>query len=91
MPPRTATTPARRPRITGLVRAARRKLSDRIHAAADDQARALGWEVAEIPGWFGLRGRSYHDPRFALRQLHQQDAQAGSDERYGWPAFRRGG
>jgi hypothetical protein len=82
MTPRTAATPARRPRIAGLVRAAGRKLSDRIHAAADDQARALGWEVTEIPGWFGLRGRSYHDPRFSLRQLHRQDAQAGRDERH---------
>jgi hypothetical protein len=76
MTPRTATTPASRPGIAGLVRAAGRKLSDRIHAAADDQARVLGWEVTEIPGWFGLRGRSYHDPRFDARRQALQDAQA---------------
>jgi hypothetical protein len=31
--------------VTGVVRVARRKLSDRVHAAAGDCARVLGWEV----------------------------------------------
>jgi anti-sigma regulatory factor (Ser/Thr protein kinase) len=40
----------------------RRKLGDRVHAAADDRARALGWEVTETPGRLRLSGRSYRDP-----------------------------
>ena len=79
MTPHSAATPSR-PRIVGLVRAAGRKLSDRVHAAADDRARALGWTVTETPGWLGLRGRSYRDPRFAARRQDRQDEQP----RKGW-------
>jgi hypothetical protein len=63
-------------RIRGAVRAVARKLSDRIHAAEDARARALGWEITEIPGWLGLHGRSYRDPRFDARRQALQDAQA---------------
>jgi hypothetical protein len=72
-----AAAPARRPHIAGRVRATARKLSDRVHAATDDRARALGWEVTQTPGRFGLSGRSYRDPRFAARRQNRQDAPAG--------------
>jgi len=62
--------PAGRPHRTGFVRAAVRKLSDRVHAATDARAQALGWEITETLGRFGLTGRSYHDPRFAARPQH---------------------
>jgi hypothetical protein len=73
------TATASRPRITGLVRAAGRKLSGRAHAAADDRARALGWTVTETPGRLGLSGRSYCDPRFTARR-QREDAVS----RKGW-------
>jgi hypothetical protein len=50
--------------ITSRIRAIGERLSDRIHAAADDRARARGWEVAATPARLGLSGRSYRDPRF---------------------------
>lgn len=65
-PPITAAA-ARRLSIAGLASAAARKLSDRVHATADDQARAHGWEITETPGPLGLTGRRYRDPRFATR------------------------
>jgi hypothetical protein len=69
MTPRTTSaTPVPRPRAAGLARATRRSLSERIHAAADDHARAQGWEVTETRGWLGLRGRTYRDPRFNARR-----------------------
>jgi len=71
------------PRLAGLAGALARKLSDGVHAAADDRARALGWAVTETPGWLGLRGRSYHDPRFAARRLACQTAQPGRSARHG--------
>jgi uncharacterized membrane protein len=71
MTPHTAVIPAHRPRIADLVRDKVRQLSDRVHAAADDRARALGWTVTQTPGRLGLSGRSYRDPRFAVRH---QDA-----------------
>ena len=67
MTPHIATT-ASRPRIADLVRAIGRKLSDRVHAPADDRARVRGWTVTETPGRLGLRGRRYHDPQFATRR-----------------------
>ena len=66
------------PRIADLVDALARKLSDRVHGAADDRARALGWEITETAGRLGLRDRSYRDPRFAARRQDHQNAQAGS-------------
>ena len=75
MTPDIVATTASRPRVADLVRAAGRKLSDRMHAAADDRAQALGWTVTETPGRLGLHGRSYHDPRFAARRQGRQDAQ----------------
>jgi hypothetical protein len=77
-----AAVPARRPGIVGPVRAATRKLSGRVHAAADQRARALGWEVTTTPGRFGLGGRSYHDPRFDTRRLDRHDAPAGRNARH---------
>jgi hypothetical protein len=63
--------PAGRWRIADLVRATARKFSDHAHAAADDRARALGWEVTETSGRLGLSGRSYRDPRFDTRADQQ--------------------
>ncbi len=77
-----AATPAGRPRIADLVRATARKLSDRVHAAADDHARAQGWMVTETPGRLGLSGRSYRDPRFTARRQDRPDAPTGRDERH---------
>jgi hypothetical protein len=79
---------ARRPRIAHLVRAAARKLSDRLYADADDRARALGWTVTETPGWLGLSGRSYRDPRFAARRQDRQNASVGRDDCHELPAAR---
>jgi hypothetical protein len=76
----SAAATANRPPMVGLIRAAGRKLTDRVHAAADDRARALGWTITETPGRLGLRGRSYHDPRFAARRQDRQDQQP----RKGW-------
>jgi hypothetical protein len=64
------------------IRAVGGRLSDRIHAAADDRARALGWEVTQTPGRFGLSSRSYRDPRFAARRRTLQDTAARGDERH---------
>ena len=69
--------PAGRPRLADRARAAGRRLSDRIHSAADDRARAQGWEITETPGPLGLRGRSYRDPRFGARRSHQDAAARG--------------
>jgi hypothetical protein len=70
------------PRIAGLMDALARRLSDRAHAAADGRAQARGWEVTQTPGRFGLRGRSYRDPRFAARQQYHQNA-GRKEDRYG--------
>ena len=70
--------PAGHPRLADLDRTAGRRLSDRIHSAADDRARARGWEITAAPGPLGLRGRSYRDPRFKRRQSHR-DAMARRD------------
>ena len=35
--------------MTARIKAAGERLSDRSHAAADDRARALGWEITKIP------------------------------------------
>jgi hypothetical protein len=66
-----------RPRIADLVRAAGRKVSDQAHAAADDRARVLGWEITKTPGVLGLGGRAYRDSRFAARRPIRQDLAAG--------------
>ena len=49
----------------------------------ESSAQALGWAVTETSGWLGLRGRSYHDPRFAARQQACQTAQAARSARQG--------
>jgi hypothetical protein len=68
--------------MTARIRAVGERLSDRIHTAADDRARALGWQATPTPGRLGLRGRSYRDPRFAARRQALQDTPARSDERH---------
>ena len=67
----TTAVPAGRSGLADLARAAGRKLSERIHSAADDRARTWGWEITETPGPLSLRGRSYRDPRFSARRSHQ--------------------
>jgi hypothetical protein len=69
-------------RLGELARATARRLSARVHAAADQRARAVGWEVTETPGWFGLAGRSYRDPRFDARRRARHQAQAGRHGRH---------
>ena len=68
--------------ITARPRAACQRLSGRVHAAADDRARARGWQVTPTPGRLGLTGRSYRDPRFAARLQALQDAPAARGERH---------
>jgi hypothetical protein len=68
--------------ITARFWAAGGRLSDRIHAAADDHARARGWKVIPTPGRLGLSGRSYRDPRFAARRQTPQDSPGRTDERH---------
>lgn len=68
--------------IITRIRAAGQRLSDRIHAAADDRARARGWEVTPTRGRLGLGGRSYRDPRFTTRRRTLQDTPARTDERH---------
>ena len=45
-----------------------RELSTQIHAAGDERARALGWEVTQSAGKFGFGTRIYRDPRFDDRR-----------------------
>ena len=66
--------PAARPRLADLARGAGRRLSGRMHTAADGRARARGWEITETPGPLGLRGRRYRDPRFGARRSHHDAA-----------------
>ena len=68
--------------IAARIRAVGRWLSGRIHAAADERARALGWEVTQTPGPFGLTSRSYHDPRFAARRQARHDTAPERDGRH---------
>jgi hypothetical protein len=68
--------------MTERIRTIGERLSGRIHAAADDRARARGWQVTETPGRFGLRGHSYHDPRFTARRQARQRGSARTDQRH---------
>jgi hypothetical protein len=78
----TSHTATGRQGITARIRAAGGRLSDRIHAAADDRARARGWQVTATLGRFGLGGRSYRDRRFAARRQARQDTPARTGQRY---------
>ena len=68
--------------IRARLRAVGMRLSDRLHAGADDRARAVGWEVTRTPGRLGLTGRRYRDPRFAARQQAVQDPVPGRTGRH---------
>jgi hypothetical protein len=81
-PGMTSHTTTGRQGMTARIRAAGERLSTRIHAAADDRARARGWQVTPTPGRFGLSGRSHRDLRFAARQRTLQDTPARTDERH---------
>ena len=52
------------------------ELSNRVHAAGDEQARRQGWEVMESTGRFGFGARTYRDPRFDDRR--RRHSRAGS-------------
>jgi hypothetical protein len=78
-PGMTSHTATGRQGMTAHIRAVGERLSDRIHAAADDRARARGWQVTQTPGPFGLSGRGYRDPRFAARRRTLQNR---TDERH---------
>jgi hypothetical protein len=69
-------------RLGELAGATARRLSDRVHAAADQRARAVGWQVTQTPGWFGLAGRSYPDPRFDVRRPSRPPAQPARHRRH---------
>jgi hypothetical protein len=71
------------PHIAAFVGALARKLSDHMHIAADDRARALGWAITETSGWLGLRGRRYRDPRFAAQRQAHRTTQATRSARHG--------
>ena len=79
--PTRHTATGRQP-MTERIRTIGERLSGRIHAAADDHARAQGWQITHTPGRFGLSGRSYHDPRFAARLQARQDTPARTDQRH---------
>ena len=81
-PGMTSHTATGRHGMTARIRAVGEQVSDRIHAAADDRARALGWQVTPTRGRYGLSGRSYRDPRFAARRQALQDTPAKRDERH---------
>jgi hypothetical protein len=81
-PGMTSHTTTGRQGMTARIRAVGERLSDRIHAAADDRARARGWQVTPTPGRFGLSGRGYRDPRFAARRQALQDTPARTDQRH---------
>jgi hypothetical protein len=68
--------------ITARIRTVGGRLSDRIHAAADDRARARDWQVTQTPARLVLNGRSYRDPRFAARRQGRHDTPARTDERH---------
>lgn len=67
---------------TARIRAAGERVNDRIHATADERARARDWEVTQTPGRLGPSGRSYRDPGFAARRRPLEDTPAGRDERH---------
>jgi hypothetical protein len=81
-PSLTRHTATGRPGMTARIRALGDRLSGRIHAAADDHARARGWHVTQTPSRLGLSGRSYRDPRFATRRQALQDTPARTDQRH---------
>jgi hypothetical protein len=68
--------------MTARIRALGDLFSGRIHAAADDHARARGWQATHTPSRLGLSGRSYRDPRFAARRQARQDTPARTGQRY---------
>ena len=80
-PGMTSHTATTRPGIAARVRGVGERLSGRVHAAADDRARALGWEITTTADRFGLSGRNYRDPRFTARR----DRQPGRPRRDGAP------
>jgi hypothetical protein len=81
-PGMTSDTATGRQGMTARIRAVSERLSNHIHAAADDHAQARGWQVTQTPGQFGLSSRSYRDPRFAARQQALQDTPARTDQRH---------
>ena len=81
-PGTTRHTATGRQPMTERIRTIGERLSGRIHAAADDRARVRGWQVTQTPGRFGVRGRSYHDPRFTARRQARQRGLARTDQHH---------
>ncbi len=50
------------------IRRRQAELSDCVHQAGDDFARAQDWVIDRSSGRFGLGSREYHDPRFDQRK-----------------------
>ncbi len=67
--------------LADAISSAAERLSTRVHADGDARARDLGWEITRTPGWAGLAGRTYRDPRF--------DTRTAADTRTVTPEARR--
>jgi glutamate/tyrosine decarboxylase-like PLP-dependent enzyme len=71
-----------RDRVSAWIRRCQRQLSDWVHAAADERARAHGWQVTETTGRLGLGGRRYRDPRFDNRHAQLSHAAVQDVQRH---------
>jgi hypothetical protein len=67
--------------IITWIRHWQRDLSDRLHAAGDEQARQYSWEVIKSTGRFGFGACTYRDPRFDDRRRQLSDDVAQLTER----------
>jgi hypothetical protein len=74
-------------RLTSWISRIPQTLSTRIHASADQRARACGWQVTKTTGPLGLGGRTYRDPRFDHRR--RQLAPEAPSSRIPQPNLRR--
>jgi hypothetical protein len=72
MRPMTKTAARRRAgiaaRTCAWVGRRQRELSDRVHAAGDEDALQNGWDVTKSTRRFAFGARSYRDPRFDDRR-----------------------
>jgi hypothetical protein len=67
-----STDQVRKSGMGARLRVALTGLSDRVHAAGDARARAMGWAVTTVPGPLGLSGRAYRHPGFAPNKADHQ-------------------
>jgi hypothetical protein len=86
----TASRPARGAAPAWL-RAALTRLSERLHAAGDARARAMGWTVTTVPGPLGLAGRAYRHHGFRPRAAGRRGEHGPGTERRLWHPRAAGG